>query len=228
MLVRFIIPATLFMISSMAPLKAETLELATNPFNEEVQPAARISGNLITGVQRQGPSAEEITMAAIIPAAWAGETVCVRVVAVDGLYESVNEYLVADDWPGGQADFPYPTRYAEKLSWVAQNEIGIRLSRGVCDGPAEEATLARWNRGEKAPAAMLVNSFQADAVFAYVGDSTTPVRCEPITLDGRSAYDTRCPLDDVKATGATEVQLLRIVKGKTAPPTSIILWFPGD
>lgn len=88
--------------------------------------------------------------------------------------------------------------------------------------------MARWNRGDGASAAILVNSFQADAVFAYVGDSTIPVRCDPVTLDGRSAYDTRCPLANVHAAGATEVQLLRIVKGKAVPPTSIILWFPGD
>lgn len=227
MCVRFVIPAAFAVIASLTALNAQSLELATVPFNEEVLPEARISGGLIRGVQRQGPPEEEITMAANIPAAWAGETVCSRVVAVDGLYEAANEYRVPQSWPGGQAAIPYPTLYPDKLLGVVQNAIGVRLSRGMCNGPAEELALARWNHADQASAAMLVNSFQADAVYAYVGDATTPVRCAPVALDGRSAYDTRCPLGEVDASGATEVKILRIVKGKAVPPTSIILWFSG-
>lgn len=209
------------------PVMADTLELATKPFREAVLPSARISGSLVVGVQKQGEFVTDITLEAFVPEAWAGATLCARVVSVNGLYEAANEYRVAQDWTGGVAQLPYPTVHPDRLSQMERNEIAIRLSRGACNGIPEEATIAVWNQGHGASQNLLINSFQAEAVFLYVGDTAVPIRCEPITLGGKSAYDTKCPIEPLPSDGPLAVEILRIVNGQAAPPTTIGLWVGG-
>lgn len=220
----FISICIVYTVFSSAALKAQSLSLATDPFNEVVREGALISGHLVTGVQNRGAPGDEVKLQANIPAAWAGEIVCSRVVSVDGLYEASNEYSVENDWPGGIATLPYPTRQPDVLSGRASDAISVRVSRSNCNSEAKEATLASWGDAQSEPA-LLVNSFQADALFAYYND-LAPVRCMPITLEGRSAYDMRCPMVDETLAGRVDVELFRIVGGNPAPKSHLVIWLP--
>lgn len=214
-------------IVSATGVKAETLALATAPdFFEELLPAARISGSLVAGVQHQGPSGDAMTVAANVPAAWAGEVACARVISIDGTYEATNEYTVPADWSGGEATLDYPTLHGDFLKGMQLDGIGLRVSRGYCNGMAEEITISSWNDGARNPPAILVNSFQADIVFAYIGETVIPVRCSPVALEGRAAFDVRCPIEVMPGELSVEVEILRVTDGQPSPPTSLLLWLP--
>ena len=210
----------------VAAVEAESLPLATDEFHEEVRTGAQISGVMVAGLQRQGLAPAAARLRAWVPADWAGATVCARVVSVDGLYEAANDYEVAEDWSGAYADMPYPTRHPDRLDGAGRDGIAVRVTRGVCDGPPGDATSALWNDGLTQPLSLLVNSFQADSVFAYVEGATTPIRCGPVAQDGRSAYDVTCPMDGIATRGRVAVELLRIVNAKAVPPTSVVVWLP--
>ena len=214
---------------SATGVKAETLALATAPeFFEELLPAARISGSLVAGIQHQGPSGDAVTVAANVPSAWAGDVACARVISIDGTYEATNEYTVPAGWPGGQATLDYPTLHGDFLKGTPADGIGLRVSRGSCDGMAEEVTIASWNDGAGDPPAILVNSFQADVVFAYVGETSNPVRCTPVALESRSAFDVRCPIEIISGVSSVKVEILRVTEGQAAPSTSMLLWLPEN
>lgn len=202
---------------------AEALELATNPFNEVVYEAARISGQLVTGIQYPSAPNDSPLLQAQVPPDWRGRTICARVVTVDGLYEASNEYEVPVDWQGGLAELPYPTKEQELLGDRQPDSVAVRVSPTGCNTEIEAVTTAVWGMPGPPPS-ILVNSFQADAVFAYVGGATVPIRCQPLPLDNKIAFDIRCSLDAVAKTGEVKVELLRIVDGKPAPPDSFMLW----
>jgi hypothetical protein len=221
-----VILAALTVLIAAPAVKAETLALATEGFREELLPEARISGRLVAGVQHQGPPAGAVSVAAYVPRAWAAGLACARVVSVDGTYEAASVYVVPADWAGGRATLPYPTRYGERLGRAPADGIALRLSKGGCDAPPEELAVADWNDGADRAPAILVNSFQADTVFAYLGQTTQPIQCRPVELDGRSAYDMRCPLEGLSGEGSVTVDLLRVIDGQAAPKTSVILHLP--
>lgn len=209
----------------MTQVTAEALELATKPFNEVVYEAARISGQLVTGIQHPSAPSDNILLQAQIPSEWKGQTICSRVVTIDGLYEATNEYKVPSDWEGGLAELPYPTEKNELLSNRSIDSVAIRVSPTACNTAVDAVTTAVW--GDAVPtSAILVNSFQAEAVFIYVGTATVPIRCEPLSLDTQIAFDTRCPLDSVTDAGLVSVELLRIIDGKPARPDLMNLWLP--
>ncbi|WP_220801066.1 hypothetical protein [Roseobacter sp. OBYS 0001] len=206
---------------------AQSVELATAPdLNESLQSTAKISGSIVSGLQVQKGPTSEIVIEAFVPSTWSGETICLRVVTVDGHYEASNEYLVSDDWQGGISKLFYPTRHADVLAPKPTDAIGLRMTRGACLSEMQEATVAYWDGARERPISLLVNSFQAEAVFAYFGDSTSPVKCEPIDLDGKSAFDWNCMFDSSVGSGPVDVQVLRIKNGQAAPSTKLVIWLP--
>lgn len=219
-------------MSDAGAVKGQSVSLTTKELSEQVLPKARISGSLLTGVQRTGDAAGPVGLEADLPADWAGATVCVRVTSIDGLYISRNLYQIAPDWAGGTAALNYPSKYVDVLiPRMDDGAMGVRVTRAPCDAPEGEMALASW-RGAAGPPAILVNSFQADAVYAYLDDATVPVRCERLDLPGLSAYDTRCPLgggaDGDPSGGTVELRILRIVDGKTAPQEAVTLRLSGE
>lgn len=222
----------LSLVSGLDALEAQGIRLASDPFREELQPTARISGALVTGLQRStgGQESETPEVRAYVPSAWAASSMCVKVVSVNGLYESANEYDVAADWPGGIAMLDYPTEHGRLLSRGATDSLAVRVARGSCAGAGEEISLAHWNSIGGEPISLLVNSFRAESVFAYIDGLAAPVRCVPVELDGRSAYDTKCelPAEENSGSGSLNVELLRIVNKKPAPPTKLTIWLPSE
>jgi hypothetical protein len=203
---------------------AQSLDLASGDtgFRETVLPAARISGSVLVGAQDQGPS-DEVRVGAHIPAAWAGETVCSRVATIDGLYEATNAYLVPGDWTGGSASIPHPTGVPDRLLARPLDTIGVRITRGLCETPPREVAIGLWGQATSG-VALLVNGIGAEGVFAYVDGQ--PIRCAPLQMGGRSAFDTRCDLSDLQVGGVTELEIIRVVGGSAMPATELVLWLP--
>ncbi|MEO0567088.1 MAG: hypothetical protein AAF066_05110 [Pseudomonadota bacterium] len=208
---------------------ADELTLLTNPFQEDLRPAAEISGALIMGVQRKSGTSQGVSLTAYLPKDWAGATLCARVASVDGLYEASNEYAVTPEWTGGTTSLPYPTKFGDDLSQRPTPGLGIRVTRGSCtDTGPQDATIAGWNAASDAPLELLINSFRADTVFMYAGDAPTPAECKTIALDNLAAYDTICPLEALDSTGPVTLEIHRIVNRKPAKPTQVTVWLPAS
>lgn len=220
----------LFWSLASGALDAQETQLATAHFEEELQNTARISGHVLAGVQKRAfrNDEEDISLATYVPAAWAGGSLCLKVVSLDGRYEAVGEYDVATSWKGGIVRLSYPTKYSDMLQQRPEDGLGLRVARGLCTQDASEATVVYWNDPGAVPVTILVNSFQADAVYAYIGNDPMPVRCEPVDLDGRSAYDTRCPLSAVDAETPLDLEIVRIVNSKPAPSSHFKIWLPAE
>ena len=223
----------LFWVTS---LHAERLPLATCnlpsdeicDFHEEVVPAARISGNLVTGFQDGNGLEAEFKLLAFIPDSWSGETICTRVVSSDGRYLSANEYVVPDQVQSSILELQYPTRHPDRFTKTHNRTLSVRVSRSGCDVEGQETTVAFWNIARLNKPTLLINSFQAEAVFIYINDAPMPIRCAAIDLDGLSAYDTECSFEDVEVIGQANIEILRVVKGKAAPPTQLKIWLPEN
>lgn len=208
------------------PACAEDLTLATDPFNETISVSARIAGQFIAGLQMTSAPTADMTLTTFIPKDWQGDTICVRVATIEGLYLASNEYIVAEDWKGGEAVVPYP-RSDKNAALVgrAENSVGIRVARGACGYDPQDVALSSWGEAETAPS-LLVNSFQADMVFVYFEGVGQPVRCAEAALDTRISYDTYCQIPDPAPSGKTSIELLRIVNGDVQPKQVINLWLP--
>lgn len=196
-------------------------------FKEMLFDAAEISGAVVAGIQVRAVEPPDIALSAFIPQAWAGASVCIRVVSVDGLYEAVNTYRVAEDWGGGVAPITYPTQHGDRLRAAARDGLGIRVSGGACDEKvSDEATVAFWNVQSMEDLTLLLNSFRSDQVFAYVGDAAAPVPCQPLDLPGRTAFDTVCQLSELPAGGRIKLELYRVKNRIPAEPVKVDLWLP--
>ena len=211
--------------SLITPAHAQQPTLVPGQFNEAVLPAAEISGALVAGVQaRQAPS-DETVVQAFIPAEWAGAAVCLRATSVDGRYVAQGDYKVFDDWAGGTISVGYESQHREVLSGLLQDQLGVRISLGSCaDEGVGELTTTQWNASGTGAIDILVNSFQAEMVFAYLGDDPTPIRCSPLPDPLTVAFDTECRIEEAPA-GLVEVEILRVVDQSAMPPTLMSIWF---
>ncbi len=239
-MIRFIRFFLFALVLPQAGIAQTTLSLANDPeegktvFHEALLKAARISGAVVVGVQARTLVEGPVDFRAHVPAAWADQMICVRVVSADGLYEAVNTYHVDAAWRGGSAEFPYPdvpfpTEYGQRLSESVANGLAIRVSRGDCTaGQTTEATVAFWNTTALTELTLLINSFRADRVFAYVGQDAPPVKCEPVDLQGRTAYDTVCVIKDRPQPGNVDVSIYRVKTGGASAEDKITVVFPKE
>ena len=207
----------------------DRVQLLSDPFNEVLRNAAKVSGYVVAGVLRhreQGSSdtAPAVDLAADLPPMWAGRLICTRVVSLDGLYEAENEYRLAEEWSGGVVSLPFPTVHSDLLASLAPQRLAVRVSEGGCATAPMEAAVAFWNVGEgSAPPALMVNSFGADEVFVYVGEDSAALRCEGIADAARQAFDFSCALpEDVR--GEVAVTVYRLSGGNPAPPSTASVW----
>lgn len=203
------------------------MTLGIKELNEVVRKGALIAGAVVVGVQARKVSDDGPTLSGYIPNQWAGHTVCAKVVSADGLYEAVGPYSVPTEWSSGAADFPFPTRYGELLRSMPEDGIGVLLSYGECnaqDGAVKSVAL--WNANSADSVDIMLNSFRADSVFAYVGNQPAPVQCSRIASGGGTAFDTKCNLASHDLSGLTAVEIYRVVGGKPSKPTSLEVWFP--
>lgn len=205
-----------------------TIALDGGQLNEIVRAGALISGSVVAGVLVRETGGAGVSLRGYIPEDWKGQPVCAQVRSIDGLYEAIGQYTVPAGWTGGIAPLDFPTKNAALLESAAEDALAVRVTQGHC-GEAENArtSVALWNASGMSRADLLLNSFRADNVFVYVGARETPVRCLPIEHPGRTAFDSKCPLDLAGLSGAVELEIYRIVEGKPAPPDTLTVQLPG-
>jgi hypothetical protein len=172
--------------------------LASDPFNEFLREAAQISGARLVGLTAFGAQGREPGVSATIPADWKGETVCLKVVSIDGLYESFNAYDVADDWAGGTIALPYPSKSPQAVTAIPGDLVSGVLLRGDCNTRAKEAAPVFWGQGKFGAVRVLLNTARADETYLMFPDlpGQGDILCEGITASARNAFDTACTLPD--------------------------------
>lgn len=216
--------AALTVLSS--EVSAQEAELATVPFNEVVHERAQISGPALTGVLGELAREEDSPLlSAHIPAGWT--EICTSVLSADGLYEARNDYRIPDSWPGGAIDLPYPTQRLEQLSKLEGGTIAVLTRQGNCSAPENRFAVAYWrSEPNTTQASLLINSFRADEVVAYVGtDPDAPeISCTNIEGSSVTAFDTMCDIALPSKVDEIEVELLRIRAGQADPAEYITIY----
>lgn len=219
-----VIVATLAL--SLQAVLAQEAELATNPFNEILHERAQISGPALTGVLGEVVSASEAPLlSAHIPAGW--REICTSVLSADGLYEARNDYRIPDGWSGGTINLPYPTQRLDRLSSLEGGTIAVLTRQGNCSAPENRFAIAYWrSEPDLTQASLLVNSFRADEVVAYVGkDADAPeITCTNIEGSSLTAFDTMCEISLPVEGSEIEVELLRIRAGQSDPAEYITIY----
>jgi len=217
--------------------KAQQVALTGNALNEEVKPAATISGLLVLGaIRHSGTFSDHVMMTAALPKDWGGNEICISMISADGLYEARNTYRIDDSWDGGIAEIPYPTKYADRLLELQQNELAISTSMGDCEASENGAIMPiAWRSKEAASSAKIslyANGFGADEVFIYVGSdpNSDPVDCTILEAGVRTVFDTVCELDvsNFDQDELIEVEMVRISEGQMSPSEFIELELGGS
>ncbi|MDD2867693.1 hypothetical protein [Neomegalonema sp.] len=221
------------------PRAAPSLQLVSDPFNEILRPAAKISGARFLGFlaapgeAASGDGGETDAFRAWIPADWSGSEICLRVMSADGLYESANLYRAPEDWAGGTALLDYPTRQPEALAGRAPEELALSVTRGDCaesGATAAEASLAGRPDAESGAegALLLINAFRAEQTHVEVEDrpEAPEILCAPVRAEVRMAYDTACRIPaEVFAEGRAELIVLPVKNGELGREIPLTLRF---
>jgi hypothetical protein len=204
--------------------------LQSSPLNEEYREAAQISGSVVMGLTSGGAAAiERPSLHAYVPAAWAGQTICVSISSADGLYDASNDYRVPENWTGSTVSLAYPTSYAELLSNTTQFSIAVNVQEGACGSKVSgSGTVAYWNSiPAEAPTelGLMLNSFRADTVVIYVGEgpAAVAITCDEPDLPILAAFDRRCaiPAEALATSGMTKFNIFRIRSAEAEPPVSV-------
>jgi hypothetical protein len=207
---------------------SEEAQLAAESFIETLRSEANTGGARVVGVQMLGGSATA-NMYAMIPKTWANiEKFCVRTNSSDGLYDSVNTYIVPEDLsePVDVRHFD-TSQHQDRIRQFHAEGLGVRISQNACDSEAVGATnvVARWQDAEPTDKfAIFVNSFDADRLIAYppTGDG---VECRPISADITVAYDMRCELDLLGTSEPYVVELQPVKNGRRGRIETLVIDF---
>lgn len=175
--------------------------LTSDPFNEVMREAAKISGARLVGLISSGPKSDKLSVAANIPADWKNEQVCLKVVSADGLYESYNSYTVAPDWEGGEVVLPYPSKVSGDVLSIPANLISGVLLKGSCDSDATEVAPVFWGEGPHGELKILLNTSRADETYLTFSDypDQQEIVCQPVDTASRTAFDVMCSLPEALA-----------------------------
>ncbi|MDJ1007373.1 MAG: hypothetical protein QNJ13_06055 [Paracoccaceae bacterium] len=229
----YILPvAVLAALMVASPAGAQSLELVGTEFNETLRDSAEISGAVVVGAQMHWKRPQDMGFAALLPKLEADEPVCIRVVTANGLYDAENPYTYNPGDGGTGAGDPmsevvYPTEHDAFLAELSGYEITASIARGDCDTRSDTLMVANWAEERASNVTLLINSFRADAVFVQLLDSGGSVRCEPVEIEVRSAYDTICDLPVGGETGELDLLIHRMINRQPAPETAITLFLPA-
>ncbi|WIY52338.1 hypothetical protein O9Z70_12830 [Devosia sp. YIM 151766] len=186
---------------------------------ERYAPSADISGSAVIGLvaARAGPAVPNAIIASI-PAGWAGQDICARMVSSDGRYDATRPFFVPAAWPAGLARLDIPTRFEAQLNALEEVALGVAVSLGDCDQANEERQFvpAAWGSAALGETLLLlVNSFRADEAYLYFPESGADVDCAPAAIEARTAFDMVCPLpaELVAQGGAQAAELNRVRRG---------------
>jgi hypothetical protein len=202
--------------------------LASNGFKEVVREGALISGAVVVGTQALGPvEGEDFVLRAFVPSELRGSRICLDVKTINGLYEASGTYDVPKDWLGGLAILPFPTEQDELLAGRKGDELAFRVTHNDCAAPVSDSvSVVLQNHPETGRVTVMLNSFQAEAVYLYVGGQAEPILCNEINSMSPTAFDTRCDIPLAGLGGKVPVEVYRMVERKVAPPTNFVIWLP--
>lgn len=177
------------------------VELTPESFTEVVQTAAQISGAHLVGLARFGAMPRkmaQIQVAAYVPAAWAGSQTCLSVMSIDGFYQSIGTYSVADNWDGGEVVLAYPTETPNRIKEYKKGEVAPLFSKGACGEELSESSTVFWGENLDQKQALLLNTSRSDETYVFFPDfpDLDDVECERSKLDNRTAFDTLCFLPE--------------------------------
>ena len=216
---------SLLAILALFPAGAAAQTVGQEPlnFNEELRSEAQISGALFAGLQRSEgrPQMRNTTVHVEVPEGWAGGRACLRVRSSNGLYESVAEYALGED--GSLVALQFPTAHAEFLAGRPAGGVAALITRGGCDEGQSESAVVRWDQTSDTPVTLFLNAFRADRVYVYLGDSPDPVECTPLSDEGRTAYDVRCNIGTLDATGPIELEVFSVTNGQPSDTAQLTL-----
>lgn len=185
--------------------------------------AAQISGSVIVGIQLQGAVAKERPhLSGVLPAAWQGRSMCVRLTSSDGRYVAEQGYDIGAGWAGGLAALPYGTAYLAQLQHYSASDMAVRITLGNCSSPEATFAVAGWDIGEAGGvegAMLMVNSFRADEVYLIDRASGLDLPCHAVAGGPRTSFDTYCPLPLhlLRGSGQLRIEVNRIRRGVFDP-----------
>lgn len=198
-------------------------------FNETLRDSAEISGAIIVGLQLRGKQTGSRGLDPKLSGLVPGDPVCLRLISANGLYDAINTFTYRD---GGAAESPMIditalTRHGQFLGELEEDEIAAAVSKGECGEPSEGYYPVSWGVAEADTARLFLNSFRADTVVARFEETNEVVRCAPVEVEVRSAYDTACDLPILGRSGEVTVEIVRFVNRQPAPSDFVTLILPG-
>ncbi len=185
--------------------------------------AAEISGSIVVGIQLRGPTAQERPhLSAIVPAAWQGRTMCVRLTSNDGRYVAEQAYEIGASWQGGLVALTYDTTYPTQLRDYSASQMAVRIALGTCAAPEGTFAVAGWDIGEAGAiegGLLMINSFRADEVYLIDRATGRDIGCQAIGDGPRTSFDTYCPLplDLLRGAGQLRLEVNRVRRGVFDP-----------
>jgi hypothetical protein len=204
--------------------------LVSDPFNEVLREAAQISGARLVGFAAFGANGPDVSVSATIPSDWKGETVCLKVVSVDGLYESFNAYTVAADWTGGAVSLPYPSKTPHAVVAIPGASISGLLLKGDCASRSKEAAPVFWGLGQFGSLRVLLNTARSDETYLLFPDFPEygDILCEGVMAAARNAFDTACSIpNELKKYADLKAVALSFKNGEMGQEEQIVLRLGG-
>ncbi|NOR63724.1 MAG: hypothetical protein GQ535_14680 [Rhodobacteraceae bacterium] len=207
-----------------------TVSLVSDPFNEIVREAAKISGIQLRGLVSHGAYTDDGAppqFSVILPQSWGGGVFCMRVVSSDGLYEAENTYQIPSTWQGGAAVLDYPTSTPGRLAALRPEEIAISSANGACGDTSGEIAVTFWEGAQVADSvSLLINAFRAEETYLYFDDepSIPDIKCSVSSAAIRASFDTICTIPAALIRGRpVEATILPIKNGELGREVSVIL-----
>lgn len=180
---------------------------------------------------------ERPRLVGIMPASWAGTTICVRAVTNDGRYEFSAEYAVTADATARRTELGYPTAFASAWSNATASDSGVTIGAGSCSGgrpdDAQIFIPARWNGDEQSledgNRKLVVNlhgrSAQEVVATATMGTNALDLTCSKVSVTDASQFNFTCTiLVQADAEGTMVFEYRRLSDGRVSEPRQAIFY----
>jgi len=213
-----------------------TLILAGEDFDERFAPPTQFNRVPVAGLHIHAATENGTPVLRIlVPETSASREFCVRAITADGFYESVNTYLLPDEFAGGVGLIPFGTRQPDKLAALDPRELGIAVLEGPCreGGRSQKIVPAFWNADPgavEAPVSLAVNSMRAERVFLYLGDTGEVIVCEAIDGPVRHNFDTVCNfnLSSLPEGHDTVLRIVSVADQRPRPEEEVVVHRAGS
>lgn len=206
----------------------EVVDAEVPDLDEQLRASPAISGARIIGVVRANISGARTkpNFFLRVPDSWSEDTVCLRVVSADALYEAKAGYSIAEDRAGERVSLKFDTQNHDFWNAIEASDVLDSISalatRGSCDTPREDAIAIPVEIGAPSVSdevSIFLNTFRSEAAFIEWGGQEFD--CEPVDAIVRTAFDMRCKIDLTSANEAeVKLSIYPIRSGEIGRPMS--------